>query len=255
MENVPRFLSLGWGLQSSTLAVMAALGDIEPIQAAIHSPTPEREETLQYASHMTTWLQDRGVAVITAPQVDTLEGTGVRIPAFTGKRGQLQRQCTREWKIRPFRRIVRQLLKGHSPMRGIVLLGISVDEWSRAKTSDVKYLTHEFPLLDLEMTRKDCQAYLESKGLPVPVKSSCVFCPYHSKAAWRDIGQNSRDRGIAIAYDEAIRHKVAGHPAFVHPDKIPLVDILKSPGEKGYQYDMLDHIDESAPCKSGYCWS
>lgn len=255
MENVPRFLSLGWGLQSSTLAVMAALGDIEPIRAAIHSPTPEREATLQYASYMTTWLQDRGITVITAPPVDTLKGAGVRVPAFTGKRGQLQRQCTDKWKIYPFRRIVRQLLKGHSPMRGIVLLGISVDEWSRAKTSDVKYLTHEFPLLDLRMTRKDCQAYLESKELPIPVKSSCVFCPYQSKAAWRDIGQNATDRALAIAYDEAIRHKVAGQPAFVHPDKIPLVDILKSPGENGYQYDMLDHIDENAPCKSGYCWA
>jgi hypothetical protein len=252
---VPRFLSLGWGLQSSTIAVMAALGDIEPIQAAIHSPTPEREATLQYAETMTGWLFDRGVIVLNASPVDHMLSKVVDIPAFTGSRGQLKRQCTQEWKIRPLRRVIRQWIKGTRPMKAAILLGISTDEWSRAKTSDVQYLTHEFPLLDMGMSRKDCQAYLESKGLPVPVKSSCVFCPYQSKSAWRDIGQNPTDRAIAIAYDESIRHKVKGNPAFVHPDKIPLADILKAPGEPGYQYDMLDHIDENAPCKSGYCWA
>ena len=33
-----RVISLGWGVQSFTLAAMAALGDIPPVDAAIHQP-------------------------------------------------------------------------------------------------------------------------------------------------------------------------------------------------------------------------
>jgi len=41
-----KILSLGWGVQSMTIAVMAALGDIEPVDYAIHSDTThERTDT------------------------------------------------------------------------------------------------------------------------------------------------------------------------------------------------------------------
>ena len=39
MDKPLRVLSLGWGVQSWTLAAMAALGEIEPIDFAIHSDT------------------------------------------------------------------------------------------------------------------------------------------------------------------------------------------------------------------------
>ena len=34
-----RVISLGWGVQSFTLAAMVALGELEPIDAAIHADT------------------------------------------------------------------------------------------------------------------------------------------------------------------------------------------------------------------------
>jgi hypothetical protein len=68
-----RTLSLGWGVQSFTLAAMAALGDIPPIDAAIHADTThERTLTYQFAAKWTPWLEARGVRVVTVVSAQAL---------------------------------------------------------------------------------------------------------------------------------------------------------------------------------------
>jgi hypothetical protein len=53
--------------------------------------------------------------------------------------------------------------------------------------------------------------WLRDNGLEVPVKSSCVFCPYHDKATWREIKLSGNgDWEKAVAVDKAIRHKRPG---------------------------------------------
>jgi hypothetical protein len=83
-------------------------------------------------------------------------------------------------------------------------LGISLDEFQRMKPSDAKYLSHRWPLIEKRMDREDCHAWLKAHGLPSPVKSSCVFCPYHNKAGWREI-KNGPDWSKAVEVDQAIR--------------------------------------------------
>lgn len=41
-----------------------------------------------------------------------------------------------------------------------------------------------------KMSRQDVIAWFVSHSLPVPPKSSCVFCPYQSDAAWSDMKDN-----------------------------------------------------------------
>ena len=59
-------ISLGWGVQSMTLAAMSALGDLPPVDVAIHADTThERSATYAYAQRWTPWLEARGVRVVT----------------------------------------------------------------------------------------------------------------------------------------------------------------------------------------------
>lgn len=59
-------LSLGWGVQSFTLAAMVALGDLEPVDVAIHADTThESKLTYEFAARWTPWLEERGVRVVT----------------------------------------------------------------------------------------------------------------------------------------------------------------------------------------------
>ena len=146
------YLSLGWGVQSFTMAVMMVNGDLPMVDVAIHADTRhETQATYTFQARWLPWLKDRGMEVVTvagtrgskAAVVVKEWGTGsVMIPVFTldkvtGKRGQIRRQCTNDWKIRPMRRHLRERLgKRLTPGAVEAQIGISLDEWPRMRSSD-----------------------------------------------------------------------------------------------------------------------
>ena len=229
-----KIISLGWGVQSMTLAVMAALGDIEPVDYAIHSDTThEAQGTYDYATKWTDWLNDRGVKVITvkppvAPMID--KWGGVMIPAHG--QGLIRRQCTGKWKIAPMRRMIQKLRKGQPVEQW---LGISLDEVQRMKPSNVKYITNRYPLIERKMSRWDCKLYLERNGIEIPPRSACVFCPFHSRSEWRDIRDNAPDDwNKAVEIDNLIRKARPPYDLFVNVQRKPLDECdLDSEIEKG----------------------
>jgi hypothetical protein len=113
-------------------------------------------------------------------------------------------------------------------------LGISTDEFQRMKDSDVKYITHRWPLIERGMSRADCVKWLEAHELDVPSRSACVFCPFHNTAEWRGIKAHPEDWADAIAIDQKIRDARPPYQLFVHPSRKPLelVD-LRTETEKG----------------------
>ena len=53
------FLSLGWGVQSFTIAAMAVLKEIAPIDLAVHADTGhEAQGTYDHARRWTAWLEE-----------------------------------------------------------------------------------------------------------------------------------------------------------------------------------------------------
>ncbi len=227
-------LNLGWGVQSFTIAVMIAMGDLPPVDFAIHADTThEKTATYQFAKRWTPWLKRKGLNIITVRADDTRpveDNKLTHIPAFTfsnnSKRGQLSRQCTDNWKIRPIRRYLRQLFS--NKIRNITIeqwLGISVDEIERAKPSRVKYIINQFPLLRKRMTRGACLQKLYAYGVEIPPSSSCVFCPYHSRQAWNELSKNPADFERACQVDDAIRNLRPPHPLFIHPKRLPLREL------------------------------
>lgn len=233
-----RVISLGWGLQSTTLAVMAALGDIHAVDVAIHADTThERAATYDYAKRWTPWLEERGVRVVTvtnktAEPVDRFGG--VYVPAYTPPSGTINRQCTQDWKVSPLRRY---LQANRHKERVQMLIGISLDEISRMRISDVRYIENSYPLVDMRMTRGDCVLWLERHGIEIPSKSACVFCPYQSKGRWLEL--TGRDAERAVAVDERIRNaRPLKGQLFVHPSMKPLSEVLASHADDPEQLDL-----------------
>lgn len=263
-------ISLGWGVQSWTLAAMSTLGEVDPVDYVINSDTTwERKSTYEFAAKWGKWLTDRGVNLITvsnperAAQVN--DSGGVFIPAFTISQaddvhGQLRRQCTHDWKIIPIRRFLSDELKrlgiAKTPNTIDLWLGITTDEWQRAKDSDVKYITHRYPLLDKKMSRGDCLNWLQAHGLPSPGKSSCTFCPYHSNVMWAELKRNNGpDWAQAVAVDKAIRDKRPPYPLFIHSARVPLSEAVVIPEDHGAtQLQLLNFDDQDTQCDSGYCF-
>ncbi|MCX2969476.1 MULTISPECIES: hypothetical protein [Streptomyces] len=155
-----------------------------------------------------------------------------------GKQGMTRRQRTGEYKIKPIKKKVRELLGYPYPQRipkGVLVeqwVGISTDEFHRAKDADVRYMRNLHPLIDLGWSRTDCVRYLTSLGLADTPKSSCLGCPFHGNAQWRNIRDTSPDEWRdVVEFDAAIRQgnaraNASGNPllgqAFLHRSRVPL---------------------------------
>ncbi len=258
-------MSLGWGVQSWTLAAMMALNQIERVDYLVHADTKhERQGTYEFREKWEPWLGEHGLDIVTvtgertdAVRDDWADGS-VLIPAFTinkeGGPGQVRRQCTHDWKITPIRRFVRSKLKERgvpvTPDVVRVAIGISRDEWHRMRDSDVAYITNVFPLIDARLTRLDCISWLQANDLPVPPKSSCTFCPYRSLASWKELKTTGGpDWQEAVDVDAAIRDRRDGFELFVHPGRTALADAVTIPEDFGASQPELEG------CDSGYCWT
>ncbi|WP_051777398.1 hypothetical protein [Kitasatospora phosalacinea] len=182
-----------------------------------------------------------------------------------GGDGMSRRQCTGQYKIRPIKEKVRELLGFPYPQRvprGVFVeqwIGISVDEVHRAKDADVAYMKNRFPLLEQGLTRADCLRLLRSRGFESTPKSSCLGCPYHGNAQWRALRDTSpAEWEDVVAFDRAIRGGNAratagGTPllgqAYLHRSRRPLdqapIDRVTAHEWAGRQTDVFDAIADA----------
>ena len=170
-----------------------------------------------------------------------------------GSVAKMGRQCTTDYKLVPIRREVRRRL-GYRPYQKWrhqleTWLGITIDEAHRMKPAKEPWETVRWPLVELGWNREDCKRYLERHDLPVPMKSSCVGCPYHSDKYFREMKLNRpKEWRDAVSFDNSLRsgeftiRGVEGQ-AYLHRKCIPLKDVY-------LQEDQRDLFGEEC---SGYC--
>jgi hypothetical protein len=256
-----RVLSLGAGVQSTTLALMAAHGEIGPMpDYAIFADTgDESAATLETVE----WLSSGNVLPFPVNRVSAgrkisddirlraIEGPGgarrfASAPFFTANGGRGRRQCTREFKIEPIEREQRRLA-GYKPRQVMpvktveVWIGISTDEVVRAGAAFSRWAVHRFPLLEQRMSRQDCATWLKRHDYPVPEKSACVFCPNRTDYEWRRLKEcDPAGFAAAVEIDELCRQSPGmRHQEFVHRLRRPLGEIDFSSAEDRGQ-GMLD---------------
>jgi hypothetical protein len=240
-------ISLGAGVQSSTMALMAARGEITPMpDCAIFADTgaePQAvyqwldflERQLPYPVHRVSAgnLRDEIIGAMSGSnRIDA------RPPFFTAGGGMLRRQCTQDYKILPIQRKIGEMI-GHQPRsrwptKAVVSqwIGISTDEAHRMKPSQLPCVENRWPLIELGLSRARCLEWFDANGLPNPPKSACTFCPYHDDVMWRDMKKNDPvSFADAVAVDAAIRPGVAGNNRpqgegwFLHRSLKPLSEI------------------------------
>lgn len=266
-----QILSLGAGVQSTTVALMAATGELEKPDCAIFADTgwePRKVyEHLNWLTHQLPFpvytVQQGNIRQDIADAADhkrRLAQPPVFLRHEDGKKGQIRRACTYEYKVRPIQRLTRELLGMRPRQRfdGRIAekwFGISMDEVHRVRDSEVPFITNRYPLIELEMSRIDCIRWLVDHGFAVPAKSACIGCPYHSDRYWRHLRNFSPEEWAdAVAVDKLIRHGIPGVrlPGYLHASLVPLDEVdLRSRAEKG-QIMLWDEDDLSGEC-TGHC--
>lgn len=253
-------ISLGAGVQSSTMALMAARGELKPMPtAAVFADTQaEPANVYEWLGWLTKQLPfpviqvTRGSLTTTSLTVRTKkDGSGTwaksLIPAFIqnkdGSRGIMGRACTFDYKVLMLEKESRRIggiKRGQKTIGVIQWIGISLDEVVRMKPSRVPWAEHRWPLVDLRMNRHDCLRWMEKNGFPMPPRSACIYCPFHSDKEWRRLRDDSPvefakavDFEIKLQAVKARTDNQRGVP-FLHQSLKPLSEVdFTTDGERG----------------------
>jgi hypothetical protein len=162
--------------------------------------------------HGGPWARRDGRPFVTMP-VYSVDG-------LSWAKGQGRRQCSKEYKIEPLRRWIRERVRSAE-----VWIGISTDESARMKPSRVGYLTNRWPLIEQGLSREECQEYLVSRIGPAP-KSSCIGCPFKGDGDWARLrAQSPEEFDDAVRFDAALRSVDPKVQQYLHRSLVPLGDI------------------------------
>ena len=275
-EPTMRVLSLGAGVQSSCLALMAQEGmpkhkpdymifadtgwepkfvyeHVEYLRKAI---TICPLITVERSSIREDLIRAANPEPGSREEEKSFAGRVPNPPLFAkgpaGRVGMLYRQCTHDYKVIPIQKKIRELLgikPKHRVKKDMIVeqwIGISTDEAMRMKKARLPWLTSRWPLIEMKMSRMDClQWYRDIKKHPMPGKSSCIGCPYHHNDQWKNMQKNyPEDFEDACEVDDKIRKGLKNSEAelFLHKSARPLREInflepTKSPSLFGETFD------------------
>lgn len=255
-------ISLGAGVQSSAMALMATHGEIGPMpEAAIFADTQDEPESVY---KWLEWLEPKlGFPLyrVTKGKIST-ESLRIRhrkkdggvwtkslIPFFTknpdGSKGHMKRACTYDYKMMEIVKAQRRILgvkRGQKHVSVTAWIGISYDEITRMKDSKVVWAVNRHPLIDLEITREDCRVWMREQGYPQPPRSACKYCPYHSDDEWiRLMNEEPDEFRQAVDFERELQRTKAmtcnldGVP-FLHDSLVPLDQVVFKPGKNDRQF-------------------
>lgn len=262
-----RSISLGAGVQSTTLYLLACRGEIGPkpdvaIFADTQQEPPWVYKNLDRLSRMgdipihRVSAGDLGTAVLESLKSDGNRFASVPfwVSGSDGRGSPGRRQCTREYKIDAITQELRRMggLKKGEKATGKLMteewIGISCDEVQRAKSSRYSWVKTRWPLIEKRWRRSDCVNYLEGIGYPVPNKSACIFCPYRSLEEYAVWARNYPDLfNEACEWDERLRDGSARsmgmkEPQYISRALVPLrIAVDNHMSDKYEQCELFDY--------------
>lgn len=252
-----KVLSLGAGVQSTTILLMACKGEIEKPDVAIFADTGwESAETYKHLEWLRGISESNGIPllivragnirddILNAVELKSRFASMPMFCVFNGKKGMLKRQCTSDYKIMPIHKKIRELL-GYKPKQRIApdaveqWVGISTDEAQRIfGFYNHRWLNNTFPLIDRDMSRAECELWLHQNYPDIKVgKSACIGCPFRCDAEWRCVLGNKDEWESAVEFDRAIRKmkgQIKSEELYLHRSLKPLEEAdLRSEEDKG----------------------
>lgn len=295
-------LSLGAGVQSSTLLLMACKGELPKPDAAVFADTGwEHAETYRHMEFLqaegkrhgipVVWLKGRDIrrdainSKIRGAKSDGDRWASMPLfvrtryvnvvpcekykdgkrpvdwdaPKFDGENvGQIQRQCTKDYKISQVEKWIRTELLGLKPrqrapkdVRVYQWMGISADEMRRVKQGNEygrNWSRLVYPLIfDIRkgpdvpefrqpmFDRRSCEEWLKCNYRGLTIRPSlCIGCPFQPDDYWLHMRENEPENWEDVCqFDEAIRWcgGMRG-PVYVHRSGVPLREVELKPRVK-----------------------
>lgn len=251
--------SNGMGMQSVAMYLMSCMGELPRFDKSVFAdPGAEHVDTYNYLEYLNEWNhKNNGIELIKDDSKNLYKdiinkwnnGRVASIPAFTKNGGLLFRQCTYEYKIMI---VNKYLSKGD-----LLFIGISLDEMHRIfkPRTNVEY---HYPFCNIivtkkgfrkgnykTMTRGQIKKWLLKNDFDIPVKSSCVFCPFHDNKTWKDLKKTDPEGWIiACDIDKAIRKKKGlNNDLYLHRSCVPLEKAYLQEDQAEINFDCYGFCD------------
>jgi hypothetical protein len=167
----------------------------------------EKPETYAYIETMNDWLKERDWPLITIVKNDGmyagLEDNCLRknmLPSLAYG----FKSCSDKYKRRPQDKFIKEWAKQRGywdQVKITKVIGFDAGEPHRMGNFEDEHFDYWYPLVEWGWHRGDCIEAIQRSGLPVPMKSSCFFCPASRKNEIKWLAQNHPDlfaRAVAM---------------------------------------------------------
>lgn len=279
-----QILSLGAGVQSSCLLLMASNGEVDrPMpETALFADT--KNEPQEVYDHLKRLIEHSKITIEVLSKGDLRKDTiGIKTHQKTGRKymkflvpvfldfqdgsapGMMpHRKCTVDYKISVINKRLRQMVdpavvrdwqkdrrSGQNPPPLVdVWVGISTDEIQRMKEAYQPWINNVWPLIDMKMSRQDCIKKMAEYGWEAP-RSACTFCPFHDSREWLRLQTGDpQSFQAAVEFEREMQDtakldtKLRGRP-YLHSSCKPLNEIdFKAIVDRGDRQLEFSFLDE-----------
>jgi len=267
-----RIFSYGGGVQSNAVMVLQATGKIKPFDYFVFANVgddSENPDTLEYIDqYAKPYMVKHGIEYIEVFKTmkdgsrETVRGRIYRTPKSVvipmQRRGNApyRHVCSVDFK----QRVVNKWTKKHTH-KCVMGIGMSIDEISRVRSTKWHEMDGkiklgfmrklEYPLIDLMVSRFQCEQIIHDVRLPVPPRSACFFCPVTKPDEWIEMRKNAPNLfAQAVAIEKHINTKREEPPhdqLYIHRALVPLDIAVGGQAALPLQFD-----DE---CSAGSCFT
>lgn len=154
----------------------------------------------------------------------------------------MKRDCTSKFKISPIRQYIRKHYGKKEKFE--MYIGMTIEEYSRVRSSDVKYMVYKYPLVDNKVTRDDCLRLLKKYNISAS-KSACKGCIFTKKYEWRNMLKSNPkefERHLRLEKNCNKYPKITINPNY------RLIDIKEDWGNQETLIDIKPNCEIEASC-------
>ncbi len=238
-------VAYGGGVNSTALLVECINRKVKVDVITFADTGGEKPETYWYVNRFNEYLKSKEYPEIITVKKNGMDGGSLEteclrkhmLPSLAyGKKG-----CSLKYKKQPQDYYLNHLEQAQIAWANgekiTVYLGYDANEKRRVKVIDDKKYWYEYPLIEWNLGRKECLAIIDDANLPIPLKSSCFFCPAskateirwlkdkHPDLVKRAIDMESNARltslkglGISYSWDSLLANQEIG---FIYDNPLP----------------------------------